>query len=142
MTLQPGASSADWLIEHYGNPARVPPDDHNRFRMEDESRPVAVAIDASVRSPILYGGEEQVLFLEVTTASGAPVAGVDVTTVVNYQGRRSEAPFGRTNEQGALSGVLPLPAFEPGNEVDVTINAYTEDGEFLGKQSLSFKTWW
>lgn len=106
---------------------------------EEEAPPgTAVRVSASVSAPILYPGDEQVIFVSVTTPAGIPFGDVPVEAVVTYQGEVLPLEsLGRTDDDGMVIAPLDVSDFEPGHEVEVEIRA----GD-VGETSLTFRTWW
>lgn len=102
----------------------------------------AVEVEATVKAPILYTGEEQVVYVQITTPAGRPVSGIPVFLAVTYQGDTFDQALGETGEEGAVAGPLDLPDFEPGEEVEVKVMANGAGKQILGESALSFKTWW
>jgi hypothetical protein len=106
------------------------------------STELSVEVEATVKAPILYPGEGQVVFVEIATAAGRPVSGIPVSVAVTYQGSTFEHVLGETGAAGALAGSLELPRFVPGEEVTVIVLAHGAANRILGETGLSFKTWW
>ena len=102
----------------------------------------AVDVDAAVSAPILYSGEQQLVYVTVTTPAAVPVAGVAVALTTTFNGSTFTVELGPTDEDGKVSGTVQLPQFEPGQDVDLTVLAQNAGGEMIGKTSLSFATWW
>lgn len=127
---------------HYGQTG------NRELRCDVLARPVTVnaemdvEVGATVKAPILYTGEAQVVYVAVTTPAGRPVAGIPVSISVTYQGETFSRALGETDNAGAAAGPLPLPEFVPGEEVVVKVLAYGAANQLLGQSGLSFKTWW
>jgi|GEM_PF-768112 len=102
----------------------------------------AVEVQATMKAPILYAGEEQVVYVQITTPAGRPVSGIPVFLSVTYRGDTFARALGETGEAGAVAGPLNLPGFVPGEEVEVEVLAYGVANQILGQSGLSFKTWW
>ena len=101
-----------------------------------------VEVEGTVKAPILYTGEAQVVYVAVTTPAGRPVAGIPVSISVTYRGQTFNRALGETDEGGGAAGPLQLPEFVPGEEVVVKVLAYGAANQILGQSGLSFKTWW
>ena len=108
-------------------------------RINEEAAPAgtAVRVSAYVSAPILYPGDEQVIFVKVVTPAGIPFDDVPVEAAVSYRGETSVISLGRTDADGVVIESLELPEFESGHEVEVEVTA----GE-AGETALTFRTWW
>lgn len=101
------------------------------------------AVTATVKSPILYANEEQVIFVTVETPQGGQsVAGALVSLVVTYGGQTQVVELGQTGSDGKVQGPIVLPNIAPGLKVQVQVSAASPGSRTLGSTSLSFKTWW
>lgn len=115
---------------------------------EFRSRPVDVTtvrdvdVLASAEAPILYTGDEQVIYAMVTTEAGVPVAGVPVSLTLQDVDWTLTVELGRTNGEGKVQGGLRMPRFVPGRMVGVTVDAEGMGGASLGHTGLAFQTWW
>lgn len=120
----------------------------NRLQCDVLARPVdispdlVVEVDATVKAPVLYTGDEQVVFAKITTPTGQPVAGLAVRLSATYHGETFAQPLGETDKDGNVSGPLTLPTFVPGEEVAVEVSAAGPGDQVLGESALTFKTWW
>lgn len=118
-------------------------EDPGRSRPLDSAGVREANISASFRTPILYEGDKQVIFVEVETSDGhRPVAGVEVELAVKYNGRTELVTLTETDGAGQTKGALPLPNFEPGRRVRVTVSASAPGGTLIGSTTESFRTWW
>lgn len=112
------------------------------------ARPVEAAAVENVRiqvataAPILYEGEEQVVFALVSTEAGAPVRGVMVEAVLGEDDDSFVVTLGRTDEEGRVHASFDVPDFEPGQKVPLSVIAYAADGSEIGRTRHSFETWW
>lgn len=108
-------------------------------RLMEEQVPAgtAVRVNASVSAPIMYQGDEQVLFVRVATAAGIALDDISVEATVTYQGETFSVALGRTDVDGVVRETLELPDFEPGHDVEVQIRAGN-----VGETGLTFRTWW
>lgn len=115
---------------------------------EFRSRPVDVTtvkqvqVLASAEAPILYSGDDQVIYAMVTTGAGVPVAGVPVSLTMRDVDWTLTVELGRTDSEGKVQGGLQMPRFVPGRMVGVTVDAEGMGGLTLGKTGLAFQTWW
>jgi hypothetical protein len=118
-------------------------EDPGRSRPLDSAGVREANISATFRTPILYTGEKQVIFIEVETPDGhRPVAGVEVELAIKYNGRTELVSLPATDRAGQTKGALPLPNFEPGRRVRVTVTASAPGGTLIGSTTESFRTWW
>lgn len=100
-------------------------------------------VRATVKEPILYAGEQQVLYVTVITpASLQPVEGTTVSVTVSYNGLSTEMLLPLTDELGQTQAILEMPGVEPGDNVLVEVQAMSAAGNSLGGTMLSFRTWW
>lgn len=115
----------------------------NDFRIITSATILEADVRATVKEPILYSGEEQVLYVTVITPDSLQlVEGVTVAVVANYGDLSIKKVFDEpTDQYGQTYEVLELPGVEPGDKVEVEIQATGLAG-VLGKTMLSFKTWW
>lgn len=115
---------------------------------EIRARPVSasavqdVDVLASAAAPILYTGEEQVIYALVTTPAGVPVSGVPVVLTLRDTDWTLSVELGRTDGEGKVHGALQMPRFVPGHVVGVTVEARGVDGQVIGETGLAFQTWW
>ena len=120
---------------------------------EIRARPVEVGvasevqIHASVSRPVLYEGEQQVVYATVTTPAGVPVSRVPVQVTVRGPDASPDSSLtldlGQTDAEGHVSGVLEeLPDYEPGSRISLEITTHGADGAVTGSSSLAFQTWW
>jgi hypothetical protein len=118
-------------------------EDPGRSRPLDSAGVREANISASFRTPILYSGDKQVVFVEVKTPDGhRPVVGVEVELAVKYDGQTELVTLTSTDGAGRTKGPLPLPNFEPGRRVHVTVTASAPGGTLIGSTTESFRTWW
>jgi hypothetical protein len=119
-----------------------------RYRQLYLARPVSSAgitevnITAVVRAPVLYQGEEQVLFVTVLAPDGRPVAGIAADVTLTYDDAEMVIELGRTDEAGRLQAALDLTAVPPGQPVELLVSVYGSDGRVIGSTTLGFRTWW
>ena len=120
-----------------------------RFEDPGRSRPNSTAgireakVSTIFRSPILYSGDRQTIYVKVETLDGRrPVEGVYIDLAIRYNGRTELVNLPNTDGTGLTKGMLPLPGIEPGQRVQVLVTASTPDGTTIGTTIGSFKTWW
>jgi hypothetical protein len=101
-----------------------------------------VDVYASIQAPILYAGDEQVIYVTVLTQEGRPVAGINAEVTVTHDSAREVLDLGPTDEQGRIEMSLDLPGVEPGDQVRLLVSVYSATGDVIGAANLSFKTWW
>jgi hypothetical protein len=99
-------------------------------------------VSASARAPILYHGDEQIIYAEVTTPEGIAVSGVTVYLSLAYDERLDEIVLGQTNDAGKVQGRLTLADAAPAQQIQVTVSVLAADGRAMGSTLLSFKSWW
>lgn len=101
-------------------------------------------VRAVVKEPILYAGEEQILYVIVITPDTlnfVPNATIGVT--VSYNDISTEMTFlNRTDTFGQAQSALALPGVNPGDAVTVEVRAIGVNNVILGSTMLSFRTWW
>lgn len=101
-------------------------------------------VNAAVGYPILYAGDRQVLHVTVTTADGTtPAAEIALrATIVYADGREQTVDLPVTSGDGYSQQTLSLPNLQPGQDVEVRVEALNRSGEPIGTTTLIFKTWW
>ena len=100
-------------------------------------------VRATVKEPILYAGEQQILYVTVITPNSLQlVAGATVIVTVSYDALSTEMLLPLTDEMGQTQAVLEMPGVEPGDNVLVEVQAMSAAGNLLGGTMLSFRTWW
>jgi len=124
-------------------------DDEMAFTYQDvqPARPVSSAgvteaeVEAYVKAPILYEGEEQLLYVTVLTPEGNPVSGAVVEVSVSFDGQTSTVRSTATNDLGQV--IMPLDFdIPPGQQVVLHLTALNSNGRPLGETMLTYKTWW
>lgn len=128
---------AHYLYEVYNPIASV-------FIPDDQLRVTSAEVTAAVSSPILYAGDQQILYVIVEGRDRQPIPGVQVELEI-IQGAFSytQELEGETNELGTLQSILELPALTPGEEVRLTVFIrYPGETNIIGKTSIPFKPWW
>jgi hypothetical protein len=111
------------------------------------ARPVSSAgvtevdVSAYVKAPILYDGENQVLYATISTLGGDPVSNVIVDVSVSYDEETQTVRSVPTDDLGSV--MLPLDFEIPaGKDVVLRLTALSGDGNPLGETVLTYKTWW
>jgi hypothetical protein len=123
-------------------------DDEMAFAYQDvQPRPVSsagvdeVEVEAYVKAPILYEGEEQLLYVTVLTPEGNPVSGAVVEVSVSFDGKTGAVRSTATNDLGQV--IVPLNFdIPPGQQVVLHLTALNSNGRPLGETMLTYKTWW
>lgn len=113
-----------------------------RARPVDVNAVENVHLLASAEAPILFTGEEQVIYAMVTTPAGVPVSDVPVEITLRDTDWTLTVDLGHTDQEGKVQGGLQMPRFEPGHLVGVRVEAQSVDGRTLGRTGLAFQTWW
>jgi hypothetical protein len=100
-----------------------------------------VEVEAYVKAPILYEGEEQLLYVTVLTPTGAPVSGATIEVSVAFDGQTVAIRSTATDDLGQV--IIPLD-FEipPGQQVTLHLTALNSNDRPLGETMLTYKTWW
>lgn len=101
-----------------------------------------VQIIASVRAPILYAGEEQVLYITMLRPDGRAVSDVQATVAVTYGEESLIYDLGQSDTDGRIQARLPLENLPAGQPVLLDVRAYAPDGREIGREQLGFRTWW
>ncbi len=106
----------------------------------------SVDITAAVHAPILYSGEEQIVYLLVQNPQIGPVDGLDIKLVISHQGDSIEQTLtAKTAQNGTSQAIVDLSGLTltPGQDVQIEAFAY-QDGESdpLGSTIITFKAWW
>jgi hypothetical protein len=99
-------------------------------------------ISASVRAPILYAGDEQVLYVTVLRPDGRAVSDVQATVVISYDGEQLVYDLGQPDTEGKIRAHLPIAGVPPGKQVLLDIRVYAPGGREIGRETLGFRTWW
>jgi hypothetical protein len=97
---------------------------------------------AAIREPILYRGDEQVLYVEVQAPDGHAVQGMPVSYTLTYDDDSLTMELGTTDSQGKVQGVIPLLEAAPGQRARVDVHVPGSGGRELARTSLTFKLWW
>lgn len=118
------------------------------YQQQTNARPVTSAginaadVDASLKYPVLYAGEEQVLYVTVRAPDRRPVAGIPVELTISYEEGVQVVSLGTTDAEGQINTPLTLDQIAPGQQVRLQVTAYTPDGDHLDNTTLSFRIWW
>ena len=109
----------------------------------DSASVLEADVKATVKAPILYEGEQQVIYVTVITPDSLQLVERAIVTVyVRYGGLQNTIVLPLTDGMGQTQGALELPGVEPGEKVQVEVLAESQARNFLGRTTLSFKTWW
>jgi hypothetical protein len=101
-----------------------------------------VDIIASVRAPILYAGDQQILYLTVLRPDGRVVSDVRATATVIYDDVRLVYNLGQSDAEGKIQARLPLDDVPAGRQVLLDIRVYAPGDREIGRETLGFRTWW
>lgn len=102
-----------------------------------------VRVSTAVSRPILYQGDDQVIFVKVETPEGGrPVKGVSLALNVMFGDKTETIALDDTGDDGFTRRRLALEKAEPGQTVRLLVTATGPDGTTIGAGSHSFKVWW
>ncbi len=118
-------------------------DDPGRSRPMDSAGIREADVSATVWAPILYAGEEQMVYVDVKTPdSQRPVTGVSVTLTAYYNDTSESFSLPPTDGTGHTHDSLTLKHLRPGQKVRLVFEATSPGGAVIGATSKSFKSWW
>ena len=114
------------------------------FMPDDRVRVSSAEVTAAVSSPVLYGGDTQILYVIAQTSDRQPIAGLQVEVQISQSGRTiTQQLEGETDALGTLQALLDLPDLSAGAEVFLTVSVrYPGQTAPIGQDSISFKVWW
>jgi hypothetical protein len=139
--VQPGLLGRAHFDDHY-----VFHDNVLRKRGEAQPQPAAgvdaVMVELSVRSPILYSGETQEIFVRVETVDRRPVEGAQIVIVTSYGSVTQERTLGVADSRGILRQEVDMSLIPAGEKVQLRALVYNHEGQLLGEGVVSFRTWW
>lgn len=131
------ASLADAYYWQFGGPGP------ESFTDIDSAAIMEADVRATVKEPILYAGEQQILYVTVITPNSLQlVAGATVSVTMKYSGLSTEMLLPLTDQTGQTQGVLEMPGIEPGEIVQIRVQVMSVAGTTIGGTMLSFRTWW
>jgi hypothetical protein len=130
------APLADAYLWEFGGPEDI-------FGIDDSAVITLATVRAAIKEPILYAGDEQVLYITVMTPDSLqPLDNITINATISYNDLSTEITFPeRTDEMGQAQSVLRMPGVQPGDVVLVEIQAINSTG-VIGTTTLSFRTWW
>lgn len=103
----------------------------------------SVNVTAAVRAPIMYRGDEQVIYVLVEKPDRTPVSGVKIELVITHNSETYTQPIDEeTSGTGTVQAVVDLPNFTPEKDVQVQVLAYDKQGKELGNTIITFQAWW
>jgi len=103
----------------------------------------AVDVYASVRAPVLYGGDEQTLTIKIINqAGGESVSDLRVEAVMRFGAEERLLDLGVTQAESWIYAPLDMSGVPPGVQVELEINVYAPGDRLLGADTVSFQTWW
>lgn len=126
---------------HFDNEMRFTYQANRNARPVSSAGVSAVQIDAYVKAPILYQGEDQVLYVTVQTPGGDPVTGMAVDLTLTYDDMTTKITLGLTDDRGQIVYPLDVTA-PPGEQIVLMLQARDGNGRYLGETVTTFKTWW
>lgn len=112
-----------------------------------EVRAQSADVTAAVSAPILYRGDDQILYVIAEDANnGHPLSGLSVRVEMTFSdGTSSQTQVIEelTNSLGLTQTELDLPELAPGTEVQVQVEvAYPDENDPIGGTIITFQTWW
>ncbi len=118
------------------------------YRKHQLAQPVPFAgiervdVFTSVEAAVLYAGDEQTLYVTVLTPEGRPVSGISANVTVAFGDNVAAISLGQTDAEGRIVASLPDLNAPPGEQVQLTTAVYASNGEIIGSDVVTFKTWW
>ncbi|MCA9934827.1 MAG: hypothetical protein H6662_16705 [Ardenticatenaceae bacterium] len=112
------------------------------------ARPVSSAgvsnvdLTAAVKYPVLYAGDEQVLYVTAQTADGRSISDIHLIATLTYSDQSIPIDLGVSDESGQVHVVLDLSSIPAGEDVQIRLAASRSDGQVVGSKTLGFRTWW
>jgi hypothetical protein len=101
------------------------------------------ALTVHLRAPIVYRGEEQVVFVDVFSSECLrPVSGVTAEVVVSYGDTSEALSLPLTDAEGHTQGSISLDGVAGGQEVTLEIVAASPDRSWVTTSRRSFTVWW
>lgn len=107
--------------------------------------PQQLSMTASVKSAILFTGENQTLFVHVQPLEGVVFnnSTAKIEAVLTYpDGTVQAILFPPLNDQGQTEATFTLSQPLAGDDVRVLVTVQDNTGNRLGETVLSFQTWW
>jgi hypothetical protein len=101
-----------------------------------------VHVSASVSAPILYAGDEQILYVTVLRPDGRPVSDVAASVTVSYGETENTYPLDPPDGEGKIQARLSVADVPPGHAVLLSIRVYAPDSREIGHKTIGFRTWW
>ncbi len=102
----------------------------------------AVDVNAAVRYPVLYAGEEQVLYVTVQSADGRFISDIRLTATVSFANQSKDEELGVTDDAGQIQYLINLEQMPPGQDVQIVVTARRSDGQVVGRRTIGYRTWW
>ncbi len=103
---------------------------------------IAVDVFATVRYPILYAGDQQILYVTILTPDGRSVSGSDVKVEIDD----GESVRHRDVTVGGGQNMIQVPLatgdWEPGQTIELQISVLSSRGDLLGQDRLAYRIWW
>ncbi len=109
----------------------------------DFQLPETVIVEAAVRAPVLYAGDDQILYVTTLQPDRRPLGRVSLRLVV-WRGEQAVelTEILTTAADGTARIPLALPDLQPGEEVTIEVFASLRGENPLGSTSVAFETWW
>jgi hypothetical protein len=101
-----------------------------------------VHVSASVSAPILYAGDEQILYVTVLRPDGRPVSDVAASVTISYGETELTYRLDPADSEGKIQARLPVDDLPAGQSVLLNIRVYAPDGREIGHKTIGFRTWW
>ncbi len=101
-----------------------------------------VDVFTSVEAAVLYAGDEQTLYATILTPEGRPVSGISAQVTISFDDNETVLALGQTDAEGRLAVTLPDLNAPPGTQVLLQTAVLSASGDVIGRDSITFKTWW
>jgi hypothetical protein len=101
-----------------------------------------VDVFAAVRYPVLYSGDQQLLYVTILAPDGRAVSGLNV--LIEYDNGQTSRRVEMRVAEGQNMVQVPIDAQEwlPGQSADLRVSVISSRGSLLGQDNLTFQTWW
>jgi hypothetical protein len=102
----------------------------------------AVDLYASVQHPVLYNGDEQVLHVAALSIEGRSVSGLTVIISLSSGETTWMRELHLADDENQARVVVNPGGLLEGQRVELIITALGSNGDVLGTDRLTYKTWW
>ncbi len=126
---------------HFDNEMSLTYQEMKPARIVSSAGITEVELSSYVKAPILYAGENQVLYATINTLGGYPVSNVVLEITLTYEDETLSFRSMPTDDLGQVTVPLDY-AIPPGKKITVNLVALNGSGTSLGSTVLSYKTWW